>query len=113
MNTFNPKHIVSIRFIEEKIDNDYKIINYRSLLEWVLGKPKRKIIRFRALFDSSILIELNNLSSIHFIRDDKVWEKANLYFRFSNNTVHRKYFESNKEALLFKANIESNNFINL
>ena len=112
MTKYNLSQIVSIRYNQEKIDSDYELEQYRSFKEWILGKPKRTIVRYHYIINNPI-IELNNLSENLFIRDNKVWRKANLIFRFSDGSFKTSYFKSNELAIRTKERIESNNFINI
>lgn len=112
MTKYNLSQIVSIHYNQEKIDSDYKLEQYRSFKEWILGKPKRTIVRYSYSISESI-IELQNLSENLFIRDNKIWKKANLTFRFTDGSCKTSYFNSNELAIRTKERIESNNFINL
>lgn len=113
MITHNLSQIVSINYNAEHINSDYQLEEYRSFTEWILRKPKRTIVRFFGLVPPSIIIELKNLSENLFIRDNKVWRKASLTFRFSDGTRKTSYFINNQQALKCKELIESNNYINL
>jgi hypothetical protein len=113
MIKYNPSQIVSIRYNQEKIDEDYQLEQYRSFIEWVLRKPKRMIVRLNTLISTSFIIELENLSENLFIKDNKVWRKANLVFRFSDGSYKTSYFNSNEQAMKCKERVESTNFINL
>jgi hypothetical protein len=112
MTSYNLSQIVSIDFTSESVNTNCYISEERSFIDWVLQRPKKRVIREENYTpDSSISIE--KIPEGNFIRDNKIFNKASLTFRFSNRTWKTKYFDSNDAAEKFKERIESNNFIKL
>ena len=110
MKSFNKKEIVSIKYFKECLNEDFILEEYRTFKEWITGTPKR--LMYRGILNVCIdYMELSSLPDQNFIRDMKIWNKAKVVVRFSNNESLVKVFKNDSLAIEYKASLENSDFI--
>lgn len=108
--SYNTNEIVSIEFKEEQIDSYRQLEYYRSIVDFFLIRPKKLMVWYYGDYTRNTLESLGNK---RFIRDNKIWYRPSLLFRFSDGQCKDKYFKSNEDAKKFKETLESNKYISI